>query len=491
MSNSALSPSWITRHFLVLLIVCTLGAAGLGWATLAFGTTQQFEALGLSTASRTLNQLTAVVLTCMALILPLTANLYTPKLVRVYVTHPLIVTGLSVLMLSQLLVMTATFFPADHRWARHLVHLVAIGYFLVITALLPFLFGISQFLRPSYFIPLLTRRGVQDLNRLNRAGVRAEATRHLFETIDVLTNIALSGMARGDRQVVLLSLESMHTLLMEIIASGGAKPHSTWRTGQQHFVPGLALEGQAFLVREGTWPEAYVLAQFMKVMEAATHRQHEILAELASRLGSAAQLASALGREGVVELHVMAFNTLMRNAIEEKDLRRLQNVSYQYRLLIGAFAQQPERLRSSTHHLLHYGELATRLGLPFGQESVIYDLGDLLLTVARQDENQALELFGGLVVPHLRRAMGHGEPATKIVLRTLIRLHWEARAVALQQLPEAVRAAFFPGDAEHRELLERVLGENRELHFEFNDRLMRFAFLSPAAEALARPFLAT
>ena len=37
--------------------------------------------------------------------------------------------------------------------------------------------------------------------------------------------------------------------------------------------------------------------------------------------------------------------------------------------------------------------------------------------------------------------------------------------------------------------MELLLEENRELHYEFNDRLMRFAHLSPAAEAEAQAFL--
>ena len=40
----------------------------------------------------------------------------------------------------------------------------------------------------------------------------------------------------------------------------------------------------------------------------------------------------------------------------------------------------------------------------------------------------------------------------------------------------------------HREQVELLLDENRELHFEFNDRLMRFAHFSAGAEGLARAF---
>jgi len=454
---------------------------------IAFGNTDHFELLGVPTANRTLNQLTAVVLTCMALVVPLTSNLYTPKLVKLYVTHPLIVSGLTVLILSNLLVMAASFFPAGHPFAPLLFAAIAVSYLLILSATLPFLYGISRFLRPSFFLPMLARSGVQQLRRMERPGDSMRPTRRLFGTIDVLTNIALTGMARGDRQLVLLALHSLTSLLEQIIRHDG-RNGAGWRAAQAHFVPGLAREGQQYLVREGVWPEAYMLAQMLKVMEVATKRQHEILAELASQLVRTAQLAFSLQQEAIVELHVMAFNTLMREAIDERDLRRFQNVSYQYRMLLVSFRPRPPRMLRDAGHLVHYGHLASKQGLAFGLETVIYDMGDVVLSVGRDDQAQALALLDGAAGGLFRQSLGAGGGTSRIAWRTVIRLYWEARAAGLAELSERVRNDYLRDDAAHREQIARALGENRELHFEFNDRLMRFAHLSVGAEALAREF---
>jgi hypothetical protein len=95
------------------------------------GSPAEFGATGIATASRTLNQLTAVMLTCIALVVPLTANLYTPRLVRLYATHPLIVTGLSILILSHLLILSSSFFPGGHLASRVLVYVISAVYLLV------------------------------------------------------------------------------------------------------------------------------------------------------------------------------------------------------------------------------------------------------------------------------------------------------------------------------------------------------------------------
>jgi hypothetical protein len=487
MRNQTLGSSWRDSQPTLLTIGCFGIALLIAGFTASFGDVKNFEPSGLETMSRTLNQLSAVVATCIALIIPLTANLYTPKLVRLYVTHPLIVIGLSLHFIGMLLALALNITPKTHPLHVFGVYTIALIYLIVLTGALPFLYGISQFLRPSFFMPMLTKKGVQSLGRLNK-GKRAHLdSKDLFETIDVVTNIALTGMNRGDRQLVLLALQSLHTFLAEIIGSGWAG-QGTWRSSRPYFVPGLAHEGQEYLTREQVWPEAYVLAQMLKVMEVATKRQHEILAELAGQLVDTAQLASVLQRDKVTELHVMAFNTLMREVIEEKDLRRFQNLSYYYRLLIETFHDQPDRMHEAAQHLIHYAKMAHKLGLYFAMETVIYDMGETVLSLARHDQERAVELVQAWAGPLWQDSIDGGTHMKKIAWRTLIRVYWEAKVLGLETLTESLYWRYLSDETIHREQVEMVLDENRELHYEFNDRLMRFAHLSQEAEVMAREF---
>jgi len=485
MTTLQIRSSWGNRQVALFTIVCLLFAAALAILAMDYGSIKDFEPNGISTASRAFNQFMAVATTSIALIIPLTANLYTPKLVKLYVTHPLIVGGMLVFIAGHTLTMSLHFFPKELLISRIIVILIALVYLTVLAGALPYLYGISQFLRPSFFMPMLTRKGARSLEDLNQGKRPHQNVHDLFESIDVVTNIALTGMARGDRQLVLLALQSMNTLLTEIIGSGA----QAWRSAQPFFVPGLAMEGQDYLIRERIWPEAYVLAQTLKVMEGATKRQHEIMAELAGQMVETAHLASVLQRDSVVELHIMAFNTLMREAIEEGDLRRFQNLSYHYRLLIEAFHDTPSRMHEAAQHLLHYGRIASRQGLHFGLETVVYDMGELVLSLGRHDEERAVELVQAWAGPLWQEAIDQGSMMKKVGWRTLIRVYWETKALNLEELASALYWRYLSDETIHREQIELVLDENRELHYEFNDRLMRFAHLSPEAESKARDFV--
>lgn len=471
-----------------LVWICLLAAGGLAGLVAGYGSLAHYEPFGLAAANRTLNQLTAVLLTCVALVVPLTSNLYSPKLVKLYVTHPLIVIGLGILVLSHLLVLTGAYFPPGGWVSDILMVAVSLCCLIVLSATLPYLYGISQFLRPSYFLPMLTRRGVRSLRLLQRQRSDDDESEYdLFGMIDVITNIAMTGMARGDRQLVLLALRSLQVLLHEVI-DDGALLDRPWRGRRPCFVPGLAREGQDYLARERIWPEAYVLAQMLKVMEVASRRQHEILGELSSQLVASALRAFALRRLAIVELHVMAFNTLLREAIDEKDLRRFQNVSYHYRLLAEGLHSDPARMAGAAHHLMHYGRMAGKQGPFYGLETVLFDTGELLLSIARLHQPAALVLWRQGARDFIGEHCDAVSPQSRVAWRVLIRLYWECRALRLDDLASDIAAGYLGDQDRHKQQVLRALAENRELHFEFNDRLMRFAHLSPVAEAQARVF---
>lgn len=444
--------------------------------------------MGIPTISRAVNQFTVVVMTSIALVIPLTSNLYTPRLVKVYVTHPLIVGGLSLLLVGHILLLSFHYIPAGSR----LLDLAGLGITVVVLVALlgalPYLYAVSQFLRPTYFMPMLTAAGVRNLEDMGRRGTKAQGPTSLMETVDVVANIALTGLNRGDRQLVILAIRSLDHLFTAIIASAGTGS-SEWRNGSPQFATGLAQEGQDFLVRERLWPEAYVLAQMLKINEMADHHQHEVLAELAGHLVDTAQLASVMQLDRVVELHIMAFNTFMREGIEARDTRRFMSTSYNYRLLIEAFHEQPERMHEAARHLIHYAHLASRDGaVPFALETVIYDMGELLLSLGAHDQEAAVELLQTWAGPLWQESLEQDGPARKVAWRSLIRAHWEARAHQLDELADALLWRYLSDATIHREHLELLLDENRELHFEFNDRLMRFAHFSPRATELAMAF---
>ena len=480
--NKILTPKYIFMILFTYGLLTVMGSQGY-----LSGDIPGFYTEGMSAANRIMNQLTGVVLTSIALVIPLTSNLYSPKLVRLYVTHPIIVTGLSVLILGQSSVLTALFLGASNPlYPFMMMCSVTIAYFCV-AGVLPYLFFVSHFLRPSYFLPLLSDRAI-DILKKNDKDSRPAQFLPVFETVDVIANIALTGIRRGDRRLILLCLHSMHEIHLAYLREFKDCREKT-NEMKPFFVAGLVREGQEYLCEHQIWPEAYILAHYLEIMEQADRRQHQLLAEVAELLVASASVAVEQQRDDLIELHILVFNALMRMIIDEKDVRKFQNLCYHYRLLIEKLTWAPLWMEEVVKHMIHYGKMANKRNMRGSLETVLYDLGELALSLSKIDEHLGTDFVENHAAPAWFEAINLGEHLKTVAWRALIRVYWEALVVDNRYLAELLREHYLFDDETHKRYIEKMLNNNRPLHWEFNDRLLRMAYLSPKAESLAWEYI--
>jgi hypothetical protein len=473
-------------RFYLFFIVCFgfVGAAAL--FGLIFGSSDDYVPNGFAASSRSLNSMLGAVLTSITLVISLTSNLYTPRLVQLFVTHPVILVGLCTMVAAHLFSATAMFFPAESPYHDPILITSTALTYCAYAGILPFLYMVSQFLRPSYFMPLLLNKALTSVRSLPHTRHLEATNSQVYSQINVITNICFTGMRRGDRQLALLTLACLHDILMEIIGLDRAKSRR-WRQGTPFYSASLAIEGREYLRNAEIWPEAYLLAQIVQIMDHADARQNELLSTTAERLIHSFKLAIKQHSEATVELHILVFNTMMRLALDDKDLRKFQNLSYHYRVLIEATWEHQRWMNEAVRHLLHYGKMAKKTHLAFGVDTVLFDLGDILLGLAKQDEYTALTFLHIYAGPAWLETAHEEGPEANSAWRSMIRVYWESRAKDYVLLAETLRSEFLD-ETKHRRLLKKIIEDNRPLHWEYNDRLLRFAYLTPEAEKLAASF---
>jgi hypothetical protein len=475
-----------TIYLLAAVSIAFLAALGL-FGYLESDLTGFFSG-GLASVNRIINQLLTVVLTAIALVIPLSSNLYSPKLVRLFLSHPLIVAGLSIVIFTQTLCLVTLMIGPEHL-SYQVLAFCCYGFTLICLAgLLPFLYFVSFFLRPDFFVPLLAKRARKHIDRWGEGELVPEHGEAVFDTADMIANIALTGMHRGDKQLVLLCVHALHELLICFIKQVN-DDHKGNEGMPAFFVSGLVREAQEYLREKQIWPEAYMLAKIIEVVEHTDVKHHQILAEIAQLLVASHAVAVADHREDHIEIHTMVFNALMRNSIEEKDLRKFQNLSYHFRLIIETLVYDPMWMEEAVRHLVHYGKLADAQGMPVAYKTVIYDIGELTLSLIKVEDHAATQFVEQHAGPIWFEAIHRGGGLEIAARRCIVRLYWEAQAAEIDHLCELLMENFLNDEDLHRETLEKILANNRPLHWEFNDRLLKLAHISPAAEAKAWEFV--
>ena len=112
----------------------------------------------LDTASRMVSGIFAAVLTAIALVITLASNLYTPGLVTIFVRQPAIIFGVSVIIAFQFFIVLSYLFSSSHPLYEIIIYISYISSFFILASLIPFMYYISNFLRPTYFLPMLSKK---------------------------------------------------------------------------------------------------------------------------------------------------------------------------------------------------------------------------------------------------------------------------------------------------------------------------------------------
>ena len=86
---------------------------------------------------------------------------------------------------------------------------------------IPFLFLISKFVKPSYFVPLLGKYSIKNmLNFHNKARTKKfqdDELKQFFELIDVINNMASTSIIRRDKRTLKIVIDELFYILENLI----------------------------------------------------------------------------------------------------------------------------------------------------------------------------------------------------------------------------------------------------------------------------------
>lgn len=439
----------------------------------------------LSTISRMYNSLFGGLLTSMALLITLTANLYTPRLVKLFVKHPIIIAGLSFILFNNFTIISDELFPTSHPWHRFMM---GATYFMGLTSiagLIPYLYYVSNFIRPSFFIPLLEKQVMVKIKEIHNKKVTRKLNYTTFDLMEVLVNIASTAAHRKDKRLTILILNSINNIFKKLIELKGTEKYQ-WRKEFPHFNPGLSIAGRTYLKNQENWPEAFVLGKFVGIVNSIHSSQNEVVAEVCEDLLETLQICKKRDHADLISMHLMVFNSLLRGAIEDKDLERYKLISYYYRIFNQGLVKYPKILSRGAKSAIFYAELADYEKMEMGKVTVFYDLSELIFHLALLSEKIAKEILENYVVPFWKKAFLAEDHLSLHCHRAVVKFYWETKYKKWQTLSEIIQKEFLTDDEIHINTLSYLYEREDKLHWEFNDRLMRSNYLAKKAKQLSR-----
>jgi len=340
----------------------------------------------------------ALLLTFIALAIPITANLYTPKLIEIFVRdriNLIVLCSCAFLSAHALFSMSLSFDSWTAQLPFTLTVLFAVCGWLI---LLPYYFYVLSFVDPLTIIKRVHRRlqeALEDAAR-GRDPVRYSQRRVNLRIIN-LGSVLLRAVDRADRDV---TFDAIHTHVLELERVRSVKPRlpPAFFEVDNAILVGASDDAIRLLSEGRVWMEHRLASQLILAFKGMLGKMPDGVSAISAAVMHAAHREAREGDPEVFRLLVRVMNTFTREAIKRKENATAYNVVFNYKLLIKLLlADAPALVPRLVEHFCYYASYARHRGMPFIYELVSYELADLAEHAYERDVEPAPVLLEAML----------------------------------------------------------------------------------------------
>jgi hypothetical protein len=376
----------------------------------------------------------------------------------------------------------------DHSFYPWLFNTTFITSFITLTSIIPYLFYLTQFLRPTYFVPRLLILALKSHDKLKQEKQMDKNFDLLFNTIDILSNISNTASTRDDRKLMRLVCKMLYKASFHFIQHGEAR-NDKWRNNHVKFIPGHDQNVKNYLIKNHIWPEAYIFGKLIQILKSVNENQDEVIGEACENLIQTFELALKKDDVLIMEMHLMMMNRLADIAIEKKDFEQIQIISQYSLQIINFLINYPQQLDLAFQSWIHFANLAFDKRIHFAYETYLYDSGTLLLNFAQEDEAFSIIFYNDYMKQYWNNAIHDGAMHKTITFRVIVKTYWQAYNKGHFLIAKILKDEHLNDTKLHLKTLKQLTKYKTPLHWSFSERLLRFNYLAPEVRHQAELFM--
>ncbi len=328
--------------------------------------------------ARAYNNILALLLTFVALAIPLTANLYTPKLVEIFIRdriNIIMLCSMSLLAAHSLFAISLSF----DNWTPQLPFWIdCVGALVGWLVLMPYYFYVLSFIDPLTIIKRVHLSLMHELDDVVAGKYPIPlAQQRTNQRIINLGSMLQRSVDRADRDVAFDAIKA-HTLDLARVRAYKTKLPAQFFMVDNSLMIGMARPACEMLSREHLWMEHRIASQLVLAFKTALNKMPEGVSALALAVKNAAHEEANYKNQAVFQLLVRTLNSFLRESIKKKEDTQVYAVVYSYKSLIRRMMRDRlSGVMELVHHQHYYAEFSRAHGLPFVYELISYQLAEL------------------------------------------------------------------------------------------------------------------
>jgi len=443
----------------------------------------------VSNAAGLLAAVLAIAITVVAIVVELAANRYSHRITSLFVREPVNIVVMSFFVIATIQSVWAALTLDANPQAAVLPNAGLLISMIMVTAslimLLPYFAFVLSFLSPVSVIDNIRDAAVDAVRNSDRKSIE-KAKISICDGIDELQDIARRAAELGDRAVAMASINALSDLLRSYLDARESLDDGWFRIDDlvAHDPDFVSISRTSIreIENDKTWVEVKIMRQYLDLISSSNPSSRDITYLIA--INTKQISVAAIGnRPQLVELCIHCFNSYLRATINNKDQRTTYYIMNQYRLLAEALLRRGknETAHEIAVHMQFYGNLGFKMRMPFLLEVAAYDIVHLIeeCVVSKSD------LVDDLLALILELDQEIKEEPNEESLLGVRRAQIQLAAFFMEQGFEQ-RAKRICYDLKTEQfarldsLKESLRTENRPQYWEFTDRGVNFAYLSPA-----------
>lgn len=484
--------------FALLAVVGLEAAATLGPVLFSGGTPERGDVLDIMGAlSRVLGVALSVVVSLCALAIPLTANVYTPKLIEIFVSDRLNRAVIGSYVVANVFVLWNHFviFQANPPSAPLRVFTSLMLTLVGLAAIGPYIVYVLRFLVPRSIVRQLEREVVEDfawaVTARHDDEAVVEARAEALENVKYLGNIALRSVDRYDRDTAFEALRALRSVFDAYEARKDNLPPEWFRLREAEILS-LGPELGRDVEKKRAAIEVSILLELSLILPLAMARLPEVVAFIAALTRRFGVRCGERGDAATREQVTLFFNTFLRASLQHKSSDAFYKFVYQYRRFAEeALDQDPDHALRVAFFLDYYGHQAARMGMGYLLNVVAYDLAALTDLAWRKDSPRREQLLGALVALDRDQAGLMEMPGVvKAQVILAAKLHTRGHVGAARRIVDELKKVSRP---KLEEDFGQIVAAHEENFWEIADRRRHLDHVEPefrqAVEALRAELL--
>jgi len=374
-----------------------------GWSGASYaGVNQNAKLIDvLSPMARAYNNILAMLLGMIALAIPLTANMHTPKLIEMFLSDRINRVVLTFITIGAAHVLWVAYMIGPDFAPTYAITFAVIYALVGWALLLPYFFYVIRFIDPSRLVVRLQNATMTIAHRVaDRRRDPATAQQEALRRIGQLGTIIIKALDRTDRDVSAEGAWALKCMLDDYEKLKRRLPREWFVVDRADFV-GLSDEALEMISEDKTWFEYKTLLQlelgFMRALSSAP----DTVSVFSDALRVIASRAHENHEEASLRLCIRFFNNFLREAIKKANLRAVYDVFHQYRKLARTLVDRPDFLREIGCHFVYYAGMARMSKMVFAPHLALFDLGFIVRRAYERASPAAPVLLAqALTLPH-------------------------------------------------------------------------------------------